>query len=651
MARDAVVFNGIDAATGTYLLPPMSPRAVSQVARGQAFDPADLKELRWWHHRAAEVAFGPKEGIDPRNLAETGWGVIFPHGQDPAVREALRELLDHRRRQAASAHEHYYREFTGDRAYRPGESKQQFLARQGAGPGPADPDNVPYYLLLVGGPKAIPYSFQYQLDVQYAVGRLHFDTIDEYARYAHTVVATETRDGVPARRADFLATRNPDDPATALSASQLVVPLAEQVRGEQTDWTVQTHVGEEATKERLTRLLGGPDTPALLFTATHGMGFPNGHPQQARHQGALLCQDWPGPGRQQAVDERHYLCADDLGDTDGALGLISLHFACFGAGTPRWDDFAHNGSGRRNELAPHAFVAALPKRLLGHPAGGAIAVIGHVERAWGYSFLWPEAGRQTAVYGSLLARLFDGHPIGSAFEYFNERYAELASDLSTALEELEFGKEPDHLELAAMWTANNDARGFAILGDPAVRLVGATPRTEPSRRPAATDVLTGRAAPAPAAEAATAERAQPPPTGPPEGAELDFALLDGVRHTRERLVAALQDLAENVGAALERAVDNLTVIEVATYVSDDLSTVTVDSTRKGFSGGAELRALTRLSIDGDAQLVVPRDLSEADEALWRLHVGLLAQARAARAELLTTGTSAVTGLLDALKVL
>jgi hypothetical protein len=164
-------FNGIDGSNGEYLLPPQSPAVVSAIARGEldSIDPKHLDELKRWWQRVSQAHYAPTEGADPRDLAQVGWGVIFAHDADPAIRDALRPLLDHRRAQAGRDREHYYRAFAGAQqtprqpsGYRPGESKQEFLARHGAGPGPADPERVPYYLLIVGNPETIPFRFQYE---------------------------------------------------------------------------------------------------------------------------------------------------------------------------------------------------------------------------------------------------------------------------------------------------------------------------------------------------------------------------------------------------------------------------------------------------------------------------------------------------------
>src|SRR5262249_42028822 len=158
---------------------------------------------------------------------------------------------------------------------------------------------------------------QYHLDVQHAVGRIHFvdekgaDDLDAYANYARAVVTAET--GAPrSRNAVFFGVQNPDDRATALSASELVQPLAAQFAAAYPDWQMTRLLGAAATKAGLRRVLGGEDPPALLFTASHGMGFPANDPRQVPHQGALLCQDWPGPAQHQgAIPPEFYFAGDD----------------------------------------------------------------------------------------------------------------------------------------------------------------------------------------------------------------------------------------------------------------------------------------------------------------------------------------------------
>lgn len=463
--------NGLDATTGEYLLAGTSVESLAHEILADAHGGRDaeqteqLKRAEWL---AKRPHLGPKEGVDPKDLAQTGWGVIFAGEPDPAVVEALTPLLAHRRRQAAARNERFYREFRGSDSPQPGESKQRFLARHGAGFGPADPDNVPYYLLLVGDPETIPWSFQYQLDVEYGVGRIWFETPAEYAAYAENVVALETNAIPRSRRAVFFGPRNPGDKATALMADHLIGPLARSLARDQPSFAIETAVAEAASKQRLGELLGEP--PALLFSACHGMGFPSGDPRQLPCQGALLCQDWPGPGSE-AITEECYFAAGDLASSVRLEGLLAFHFGCHGAGTPRIDGFAHR-LGAARELAPHAFLARLPQRLL---AQGALAMVAHVDRGWGWSFLWPRVGEQLQVFESTLKRLCEGHPVGSAMEYFNRRYAELATALAAELEEIDDGRRIDEAELARLWTCHNDARSYVVVGDPAVRLTVGAP--------------------------------------------------------------------------------------------------------------------------------------------------------------------------------
>ncbi len=469
--QEHLIFNGINATTGAPLMPALTAEQVSLLARGEPWDPGHLQELREWNELVGEDQMDVRFGIDPRKLEEAGWGVIFPHGCAPEVREALAPLLELRKAQAGQGSERHYREIV----YRPGESKPKFLARHGAGPGPADPENLPYYLLIVGSPETISFRFQYQLDVQYAVGRIHFETAEEYAHYAESVVAAENGQVVRPRRACFFGVSNPGDRATRRSRHSLVEPLADWMAGERSDWTVETVFDEAATKARLTEFLGGARTPALAFTASHGIGFDGGDPRQLPHQGALLCQDWPGPKQWKApIPPDHYLSADDIADSANPSGLIAFHFACYGAGTPKLDSFAHRDKKRR-QIAPHNFLARLPRRLLGHARGGALAVVGHIDRSWSYSFDWPRAGKQLQVFESALGCLLEGYPVGAAMEYFNQRYAELSVDLSSEIEGVEYGEPPDFMSLSGTWTANNDARSYVVVGDPAVRLAGAEP--------------------------------------------------------------------------------------------------------------------------------------------------------------------------------
>jgi hypothetical protein len=469
--------NGINGSTGQPLQNiEITTELIARIARRERLSQDDLRDikLRHAHNLRSKHQMGVAEGIDITDLAETGWGIIFPSNLDAAltaaIKDALQPLLELRREQAGR----YFFEFSGpERGYQPGESKNGFLKRFGRGPGPANPalgDGVPFYLLIVGSPEEIPFEFQYALDVQYGVGRIHFDQLEDYAIYAESVVRAEKGQSERDKKVTFFGPSH--DRVTEWSSSLLVSPLAEQITTIHPDWNVRALSGGESTKATLGTVLGGDATPSLLFTASHGMGWDMGDPRQIPHTGALVTQDVSNYAGGIFTD-RYYFSADDLPANANVSGMIAFFFACFGAGTPRLDNFVRDASGSEHVIAPYSFLSKLPLKMLAHPQGGALGVFAHVDRAWAYSFLWDDdlvlAIAEVETFRSLVSALLNGKPAGSASDYFGARYGEISTMLNEELNTTT-SEHQDAARIAWLWTTNLDARNYAFIGDPAVRL-------------------------------------------------------------------------------------------------------------------------------------------------------------------------------------
>jgi hypothetical protein len=461
-----VYVNGLNGENGDYLLPPMSPAEADALARGRRVDKGTVNFLKRVAGWLTKPHLGLPDKVDAKDVAQAGWGAIFPDGDCDDVRAALAPLLERREGQAGALFKLLSR--------KPKEDGRAWLTRHEVAAGSVQPDKVPYYLLIVGSPCTIPQSFQYRLDSEYAVGRVSFDTPDEYAAYAESVCSYEEAASPPHdSRAVFFGPRPDFEDVTQFSSDLLVEPLAGGL-AERYGYETDLLLGGDATKLKLAEALGkqGDGTgPALLFTASHGLGWPSGHEKQARWQGALVTQDWKGPGLLSLSD---CFGADDLSADAPVHGLVAFHFACYGAGSPKFDDFVESGD-EPLAIAPQEHVSALPRALLAHPAGGALAVVGHVDRAWPDSFSTAGAGTQIQPFEKAIGGFLDGTPVGLAMKDFRERHAVLSTEVSDMLRNVDLNAHYPPGVLSSRWREWIDARNYTVLGDPAVRL----------RRPAA----------------------------------------------------------------------------------------------------------------------------------------------------------------------
>ncbi|HEX5746000.1 MAG TPA: C25 family cysteine peptidase [Archangium sp.] len=454
MEEETLVLSGVDASTGRYLVPPLPLEQVARAVEARLRDSLPPEQDAGRFHALPY-------GISEPDVRRAGWGIVLPVGTPEPVRQALQPLIDHREAHVEAGCFHVL-------DYLPGEKAEEWLVRHGMSSGDVIPSLLPYYLLLVGAPTEIPFDFQYVLSGQYAVGRLCFESADGYARYARSVIDYERASSVPTKkRVTWWGPRHPGDTATALSADYLLTPLSEPSVARAHGYDGVSFIGEAGTRAHLAEVLHGrgEQRPTLLFTASHGMGMAPGHALQRGLQGALLCQEWTGPG---SIESTHYLSAADIADDARLHGLVAFFFACFSAGTPRKAEFAFLPEQIPAHLSPQPFVAALPQRLLSHPNGGALAVLGHVERTWAYSIRPPRVGPRLHPFRNCVGRILNGEPVGHAVRDFRDRFL-----MATLLQRELLGSQKSagpSLELVSRCFEGTDARNYVVLGDPAVRV-------------------------------------------------------------------------------------------------------------------------------------------------------------------------------------
>jgi hypothetical protein len=416
-----------------------------------------------------QADFAVTDVDDANDLSETGWGVVFAQDATSDTETALAALLEHRQRDAKDL----FRVFKGADGYKRGETARAWLERHGVTFNPVSPTmGVPFYLLLVGSAEEIPLEFQYSLDIYWAVGRLHFDDPGRYRTYAESVVSYETGQSVAqSRKVAHFATRHDFDRATQLFAKHVAEPLASgdgkrPAIGQKQKFSSQRLIGDDATKENLAKLLRGQldGAPALLVSGTHGMALKHDDPRLPDVQGALVCADWEGYG---AIGADSWFAAADLPADARVHGLIHFFFACYSTGCPDTDTFENRPGIPPKRIAPRKLFSQLPQALLGHAEGGALATIGHVDRAWSYSFKTTRAP-QLQGFRSVLNPILSGHRVGNALDQFNIRWAALTTEIA---DKLRASPTPEaQTELANLWVARDDARNYIVFGDPAVRL-------------------------------------------------------------------------------------------------------------------------------------------------------------------------------------
>jgi hypothetical protein len=417
------------------------------------------------------LGFDPNAIKDPNDLTQTGWGIIFASDADPVMQAQLQPLIDLRRSNVQD--DNLCKVFSGNKGVGPNQTAGDWANQFGVSlDNQVDPSNgLPYYLLIVGSPDRISFEFQADLKSQWVVGRIYFDDIEDYGRYAQAVVQYEGESYQPtqARSSALWVTRNPGDLATALlsgTISNSLLPPGVPL-GQKRSFLVNPFVNEKATKPQLIEILRGNvpvGPPAVIFTGCHGCDYSGADADtQRRLQGSFLTQEWVPKAPGTAANQ---FTADDVPADAKLLGTVGFLFACYSGACPSLDSYRFNQDGTPIKVAPQPMISRIPQALLSR---GMLAVIAHIDLAFPYAFQDVNGMPQVQAIRSPLEQIMDGSRVGYAADsltaLWNTRSARLTLRLGATAT-----PPSTPQEIGTLTIARDDARNYIVLGDPATQL-------------------------------------------------------------------------------------------------------------------------------------------------------------------------------------
>ncbi|MCG8418153.1 MAG: hypothetical protein MJE77_09455 [Proteobacteria bacterium] len=357
----------------------------------------------------------------------------------------------------------------------------------------------PLYLCILGDMDGVSLATQQVLAIDGLPGRLVCPDDDGYESYVEKVLAWERSPSDHEQPRSIFYTVHDGTAATRSGYDKLVKPCYDLCH---TEWQEERHLFPAASIEDAgDRDDPYPDEfldliaqrhPTVLFSMSHGMGPPRGRdftPEQARErqgamhfgaEGALLPRD---------VASAHFL-----------PGGLWFYFACFGAGTPTTSDYHHwltmlhqNGM---EDLGPlqsvlrglsqnGGFTSGIAQAALAN-RNGPLAIMGHVDLAWSYSYEELQVGEGGRVSGTnratnfreILRKMVErGNRVGMTFLELQRISSTISQGLNTHYDRCkrrgvdpEGASESERLALGNLWMLHQDLRGYVLLGDPAAQL-------------------------------------------------------------------------------------------------------------------------------------------------------------------------------------